>query len=523
MVAAVKLAVNVKATALQMAQNIFGEGTSVTGASYTGDKNSSGIWSNGDTVAPNLTPGNSGVILSTGKAADITNSSGSANHNTNTTTDTSGPNNNALFNAAAHANTYDASYLDVDFIPTHDLLTIRFVFASEEYPEYVGSIYNDIVGVWINGTFVNPLSDPTQIGTVNPITNPNLYVANTASQYNTEMDGFTVTMTMTIPVNAGQLNSIRIGIADVGDAQYDSNLLIGAGSVQTQLVAITDDATVDFDHAVTIAPLDNDVNHTGGTLTITEINGIAVSPGGSVTLTTGQVVTLNADGTLTILADDDEESVNFTYTIHSTSGDSDVGYITLHTVPCFVAGTMIATPGGERPVESLAPGDLVCTLDEGPQPLRWIGRRTVPASGDQAPIAISAGAFGDHGRLVVSPLHRILLRHGLAEMLFGAGEVLVAARDLVNDLTVRPMPGGWVDYVHILFDRHQIVTSNGMATESFLPGPQTADAYEAAMIAEICALFPEFDPATGCGYSAAARPTLKSYEARLFRAQAQAA
>jgi hypothetical protein len=80
-----------------------------------------------------------------------------------------------------------------------------------------------------------------------------------------------------------------------------------------------------------------------------------------------------------------------------------------------------------------------------------------------------------------------------------------------------------VEYVHLLFDRHQVVFSEGLETESFLPGPQTARSLEGPIVAEICTLFPELDPSTGQGYSAAARPTLKSYEARLLAAGAGAA
>jgi hypothetical protein len=212
--------------------------------------------------------------------------------------------------------------------------------------------------------------------------------------------------------------------------------------------------------------------------------------------------------------------VNFTYQVQNILGISDVGYVTLHTVPCFVAGTLIETPDGPRAVQNLAPGDLVRTLDDGPQPVRWIGRRLMRAEGAHAPVVIEPGTFGDHGRLSVSPLHRILIRDSLAELMFGEREVLVTARDLVNGGTVRQQAGGWVEYVHILFDRHQIVTSNGMTTESFLPGPQTADSYAAEVLQEICAIFPEFDPETGQGYSPTARRTLKAFEARLVAPRA---
>jgi hypothetical protein len=124
----------------------------------------------------------------------------------------------------------------------------------------------------------------------------------------------------------------------------------------------------------------------------------------------------------------------------------------------------------------------------------------------------------------LSPLHRVLIRDSLAELLFGEGEVLVAARDLVNDRTVRRVPGGMVSYVHILFDSHQVVFSEGLETESFLPGPRISNSFEAEVVREICAIFPEIDPMTGAGYSPAARRTLKRYEARLLLAsQARAA
>ena len=205
MVAASELPITTSASATAMAQEIMGDGVTVVSASYTGDNRSSGIYSDGNATSPGVTPGDTGVILSTGRARDFTNSSGQSNQSTNTSTNTSGQNNNADFNAAAGTSTYDASYLDIDFIPTGDVMTMQFVFASEEYPEYVNSIYQDLVGVWINGTQVemsigNGDTDP---GNVNSTTNENLYVDNTTDDYNTEMDGFTVTMTLTIPVISG--------------------------------------------------------------------------------------------------------------------------------------------------------------------------------------------------------------------------------------------------------------------------------------------------------------------------------
>ncbi len=510
-----ELGYNTSATALQMANTIFGNGTTVVGASYTGPANSSAIYTNGY-LSPGVVPSNSGVILSTGNAASFTQSSGDPNRSTGTSTDTTGVNNNAQFNAVAGTRTYDAVWMDVDFIPTGNVMTMNFVFSSEEYPEYVNSSFNDFLGVWINGVYV-PVSvgnGTTAINNINPGTEPNLFISNTKDGYNTEMDGFTVTLKLTIPVNAGVVNSIRIGIADTGDAQYDSNVLIAADSVQTQLVALDDTQTLIPTGAKTVDVLANDVHLPGATLLITHLNGVAVVAGQIITLPSGQQLRLNADGTITIFGDGDAENLHFTYTVTDGLGNTDVGLVTINSVPCFVAGTLIRTPDGDVPVETLHPGDLVLTMDDGPQPLRWTGSRTVPARGGLAPICIRAGTFGDHGKLLISPQHRILLRDSLAELLFGESEVLVAAKDLVNDRSVRRVVGGDVEYVHLLFDRHQIVMSEGLATESFHPGPQTMGDFSDETLEELTTIFPELDPETGRGYGPSVRRSLKTYEAK---------
>lgn len=511
------LGYNTNASAMQMADAIFGDGVTVIGASYLGDKNASAIYTNGN-LAPGVAPSDTGVILSTGRVRDFTNGGGDPNRSTSTSTNTKGVDNDPMFNAIAGAQTYDASILDVDFIPTGNVMTMQFVFSSEEYPEYVNSQFNDMLGVWINGTHV-PLSVGTgqaSVNNVNPASAPNLAVSNANDAYNTEMDGFTLTLSLTIPVNPGVVNSIRIGVADVSDSQYDSNLLIAGNSAQTKLVAIPDHEIMFPNQTKTIDVLGNDINTGGGTLTITHVNGVPVVPGQTVVLPSGDSVTVNADGTLTVHTDADTGPVHFTYGVANGTGQTATGMVNVTTIPCFVAGTMIATPEGERAVESLRPGDLVLTHDDGPQPVRWIGRRRVAARGDFAPIRIRAGTFGRHGTLLVSPQHRVMLRNSHAELLFGEAEVLIAAKDLVDGANVTVAEGGTVDYVHLLFDRHQVIYSEGLTTESFLPGPQTLPGFTAELLAELRALFPELDPATGRGYGAAARPALKSYEARLF-------
>ena len=122
------------ASAVAMANAIFGTGVTVVNASYSGDSRSSAIYGGGDALAPGVTPSDTGVILSTGQVRAFTQSSGDPNRSASTTTGSGGQNNNPDFNAAAGANTYDASYLDIDFIPENDVMTMRFVFSSEEIP-----------------------------------------------------------------------------------------------------------------------------------------------------------------------------------------------------------------------------------------------------------------------------------------------------------------------------------------------------------------------------------------------------
>lgn len=192
-------------------------------------------------------------------------------------------------------------------------------------------------------------------------------------------------------------------------------------------------------------------------------------------------------------------------------------------VPCFTPGVMILTEAGEVAVEEIEVGDRIQTLDHGTQVVRWIGTRHLNGTDLRArpafqPIQILAGALGpDLPRcdLLVSPQHRMLLSGGYAEMLFGAPEVLAAASHLVNDCTVKRTQPKGVTYIHLMFDRHEIIRANGAWTESFQPGDLTLSDMADAQRTELLALFPESE-LVGEGF-AAARPSLKSFEAEILR------
>lgn len=183
--------------------------------------------------------------------------------------------------------------------------------------------------------------------------------------------------------------------------------------------------------------------------------------------------------------------------------------------PCFVAGTRVRTPRGMRPVESLRVGDMVLTSDRGAQPVRWIGTRTVRAAEAFAPILFKAGSFGNARELMVSPQHRMLVSGWRAELLFGQEEVLAAAKHLVDGVNVVQAPRREVTYVHILFDRHEIVDAEGVASESFHPGDYILSGDD-ELREEIVALFPELADLAGARNWGAARTVLKAREAQLL-------
>ncbi|RYI20773.1 MAG: Hint domain-containing protein, partial [Acetobacteraceae bacterium] len=189
-------------------------------------------------------------------------------------------------------------------------------------------------------------------------------------------------------------------------------------------------------------------------------------------------------------------------------------------VPCFTAGTLIDTPDGPRPVEDLRPGDLVLTLDEGAQPVRWVGQRKLGlaeliADESLQPVEIAAGALGEgvpQRTLCVSPQHRVLFAGARCELHFGTEEVLVPAIQMTRRPGISQRLAA-VSYVHVMFDRHQIVRTHGMWSESYQPGERTLNGMPDPQRDELLQLFPEL--ARPDAYPAA-RMTLKGYEAKVL-------
>ena len=207
------------------------------------------------------------------------------------------------------------------------------------------------------------------------------------------------------------------------------------------------------------------------------------------------------------------------------SGGSAVDNVDIAAPPCFTPGTMILTPEGARAVETLEVGDLVLTRDRGAQAIRWIGRCAVSRARmvrepQFRPVRIRADAFGPGAPerdMLVSQQHRILISGWRAELLTGEAEVLVAAVHLVDDRAVQiARDVRETVYIHLQFDHHEIVLSDGLETESLNPGPISLSTIPEASRRELAALFPEVD----LGREAAlcsARLMVKRHEATLLR------
>ncbi|WP_323038291.1 Hint domain-containing protein [Gemmobacter sp.] len=341
MATAQQLQIDATADATQMAETMFGAGIHIVDASFQGDSIQSGIYTDALTSIPGLSPTDSGVIFSTGHVqsfAPYSDGTGNTNRAAGTTTDTQGGiNGDSQLNTLAGGNTYDAAIFTATFVPDGNWITLQFVFSSEEYLEYVSGGYNDAFGVWVNGVYapVTVLNGGVAaIDTVNTTQNPNLFLNNPANAdtYNSEMDGLTRVLTIKAPVTPGAENTIKIAIADAGDASYDSNVLIMADSIQSVTIAFEDEVNMTPNSTRTIDVLHNDTDASGEGLTITHINGTAVAVGDTVTLPSGDQVTLNEDGTLTIQTDADNGTDVFTYTVMNSAGDSDVGFVTLNSM-----------------------------------------------------------------------------------------------------------------------------------------------------------------------------------------------
>ncbi len=155
--------------------------------------------------------------------------------------------------------TCDAAALEFDFVPAGSVVSFQYVFASDEYNEFVNSEYNDVFAFMISGPGILPdagsnkanfalvpgpvpgTASPVSINTVNNgpfndgvgATNPQLFVNNDVGvgTIQTQADGLTTVLTLQATVTPGQTYHMKLAIADAADHFYDSWVLIKANSL----------------------------------------------------------------------------------------------------------------------------------------------------------------------------------------------------------------------------------------------------------------------------------------------------
>jgi T5SS/PEP-CTERM-associated repeat protein len=206
----------------------------------------------------------------------------------------------------------------------------------------------------------------------------------------------------------------------------------------------------------------------GGTISGFAIGNTIDIPGLKFSTTTFIAGTLSSPGTL-VLSGGTETPLSLPvvggYGRHDFIATPDSSGTTVTLAPCFVAGTRIATCAGPWPVEQLAIGMRVKTAFTGTAAVKWIGHRRVdcrrhPNPLDVWPVRVCAHAFAeDQPRrdLWLSPDHAVLI-----------DGVLIPIRYLINDATITSEPRDSVTYWHVELDRHDLLSAEGLACESYL-------------------------------------------------------
>ncbi|MCD6019029.1 MAG: domain containing protein [Bacteroidetes bacterium] len=239
-------------TPQQLVQNVLlGPGVTATNITFTGSPNARGKFT--ATASTNLGIG-SGVILTSGTIVGSNNPSGSVNAQMNE--DNGQPGDSDLDGIVS--GTENAAILEFDFVPQSDTLSFKYVFASEEYPEYVCGTVNDIFAFLLSGpnpsggnyvkhnvALIPGTTLPVTINSVNPgvtgsfgtvggclsLAYSQFYV-NNQSPVNSQLkfDGMTKVLRAKASVICGQTYHIKIAIADVSDGIYDSGVFLEGGS-----------------------------------------------------------------------------------------------------------------------------------------------------------------------------------------------------------------------------------------------------------------------------------------------------
>jgi gliding motility-associated-like protein len=197
---------------------------------------------------------NQGVVMTTGTILNNGSGPQGPNNQAGAGIDNGAGGSGLLTNLINGSQTYNASILEFDFIPYSDTVKFKYVFGSDEYPEFAppnNSGYNDVFGFFISGPGITGMQNIAKlpnngsivsINNVNAITNSSFFNFNgdgniapyNSNSYYIQYDGFTDVLTAVSKVQCGKTYHLILAIADVGDAQWDSGIFLEANSLSSQ-------------------------------------------------------------------------------------------------------------------------------------------------------------------------------------------------------------------------------------------------------------------------------------------------
>jgi hypothetical protein len=364
----------------QLAQSLVGSGVTISNVTYTGSARAAGEFTQG---ASSIGLG-SGVVLSSGKVETESTDSrcsvgvegpdtcyeatGGKPAGPSGTADSTAfglpgdPDLNALVSPAT---TYDAAVLQFDFVPTGPVIQISYVFGSEEYSDYVNK-FNDVFGFFVNGqncALVPGTDEPVSVDSINngsdaqggdtPPHNVQYFRDNVrpSPSIDSQLDGLTTVLTCTAQVKAGQVNHMKLAIADTSDDKLDSAVFLGAGSF---ISAIQSGPATSFTGT---AP--DEIS--GPLATFTDPNQAATASSYASTIdwgdgTTGTGTITGSDGSFTV-SGDHTYSTPGSYTIAVTTAANDNATNTTTTTDQATIRSPISA-SGTSPIAGSAPTTL---------------------------------------------------------------------------------------------------------------------------------------------------------------------
>lgn len=379
--------------ATQLAQTLAGAGVTISGATMNCPSVANNAAGTFVGTASNIGIAQ-GVLLTSGSVANAV----GPNVQTSITTI-----NNVTFNdpdlMAIDPNAiYDVCILEFNAVPSCDTLRFTFAFGSDEYPEFVGSIFNDAYGIFVTGpnpsgpayagynmaripvtqvpVAINTVNNGTNCPSTGPCSNCAYYVDNCTNGPTVEYDGFTIPITVRIPVVPCGTYHFKLAIADAGDMAYDSGVFFAMQS----LVCNT---------TLTVTATSTNVTCAGnnGTATVTSVLG-GQSPytyvWNSSPPQTAQTATGLAPGNYTVTVIDANGCLSGTQTVTvGNSGGSFTVTPTQNNVTCFGANNASASitnpTGGNAPytyswstnpvqttptISNIPAGNYTCTITD---------------------------------------------------------------------------------------------------------------------------------------------------------------